>query len=230
MLLCLSTTASEIGTICFPAGEEKNPNRLEIKKKGQTFCSCSSFLILCFLLFFLYSLNLHRFGFSLAGCLNSQWCYKLIDVLCRKFFASSANNASSDSPFPPFLYLNSPLLPLTVFILEVQWVCIWDAIMRIAFIKFGGGDGIFGWGLFFLIDCSEKVAGLGVVFCLPLTRNPKDQLGQKFSAAMWQFTNLLQTPILWQSQFLDILKLGVRKRSLPLSSFTCKGSRVKGTT
>lgn len=174
-------------------GKEKN--RLEIKKKVQTFCSCSSFLTLCFLLFFLYSLNLHRFGFSLAGCPNSHWCYKLIDVLCRKFFASSANNASSDSPFPPFLYLNSPLLPLTVFILEVQWVCIWDAIMCIAFIKLGVGMEFLTEAYFFLLTVQKRWLVWEWFFAFPSQGIQKISLDKNF---LLQCGNL---PICCRHQF-----------------------------
>lgn len=52
--------------------------------------------------------------------------------------------------------------------------------MCVALIRPGGCNGVFDCGLFFPIDSSEKVAGLGGDLCFLLTKNSKDQLGQNF--------------------------------------------------
>lgn len=155
--------------------------------------------------------------------MDAQPWNELTEVLCRKIFSSLANKASSVLLFSLFLCLNSPLIPSDNFHFgstKCKYMCIWDAIMCVVFIKPGGGDGIFDSGLFILIDSSEKVAGLGGDLCFLLTRNSKDQLGQKISAVMWHHC---------RQQFYGNPRSSielVRKINPSLIIPTCKGRRI----
>lgn len=215
--LCFSTMGSEVEATCLLDGDKGKEKDTRHQEKLQFFYSYTSFLILSFLIVLLWSVNSQRSEFSLAGCPAMQGVHQ---SSLQKVFSSSANKASSVLLSSLFLYLNPPLFSLIIFILGLQWLCIWDDIRCVALIKPGGGNGIFDCGLFFLIDCSEKVAGLGGDFCFRLTRNSRDQLEWKLYAVMWDHC---------RQQFHGKPKFSaewVRKINPSIFILTCKGIRI----